>query len=101
MSSREVKRGTVLARVKAGDVPLGDAAQLLGVSYRQAKRLYARYRRDPHAAHQRARMQTAHDDSLVLRSPASMRLPANGSSRCSASKRRINARSAAGTGRGV
>lgn len=45
MSSREVKRGTVLARVKAGDVPLGDAAQLLGVSYRQAKRLYARYRR--------------------------------------------------------
>jgi hypothetical protein len=44
MSRREVKRGMVLARVKAGDVPLGDAAQLLGVSYRQAKRLSARYR---------------------------------------------------------
>jgi hypothetical protein len=69
MSSREVKRGTVLARVKAGDVPLGDAAQLLGVSYRQAKRLYARYRRDPHAAHQRARMQTAHADVVGAQEP--------------------------------
>jgi hypothetical protein len=45
MSSREFKRGTVLARVRAGDVPLVEAARMLDVSYRQAKRLYARYKR--------------------------------------------------------
>jgi transposase len=45
MSSREFKRGTVLARVKAGEVPLGEAARMLDVSYRQVKRLYARYKR--------------------------------------------------------
>ena len=45
MSSREFRRGTVLARVRAGDVPLVEAARMLDVSYRQAKRLYARYKR--------------------------------------------------------
>jgi transposase len=33
-----------MERVKAGSLKLGSAAQLLGVSYRQAKRIYRRYR---------------------------------------------------------
>ena len=44
MSTRELKRVAVLARVKAGTLALGSAATLMDVSYRQAKRLYARYR---------------------------------------------------------
>ena len=46
MSTRELKRGGVLARVAAGTLGLGSAATLMEVSYRQAKRLYRRYRRD-------------------------------------------------------
>jgi transposase len=44
MSARELTRVEVLSRVKAGTLRLGSAAQLLGVSYRQAKRLARRYR---------------------------------------------------------
>jgi transposase len=44
MSARELKRAGVLARVVAGTLTLGSAATLMGVSYRQAKRLCARYR---------------------------------------------------------
>jgi len=44
MSARELTRVEVLSRVKAGTLSLGSAAQLLGVSYRQAKRLARRYR---------------------------------------------------------
>lgn len=44
MSSKEFTRSSVLARVKAGEITLTDAVPLLGVSYRQAKRLYQRYR---------------------------------------------------------
>lgn len=44
MSTRELTRAGVLARVKAGTLTLGSAAALLDVSYRQAKRLYRRYR---------------------------------------------------------
>jgi transposase len=44
MSTSEVKRAGVLARVVAGTLTLGSAATLMGVSYRQAKRLCARYR---------------------------------------------------------
>ena len=33
-----------MARVTAGTLKLGSAAELLGISYRQAKRLYRRYR---------------------------------------------------------
>jgi transposase len=40
----ELRRGGVLARVEAGTLPLGSAATLMDVSYRQAKRLYRRYR---------------------------------------------------------
>jgi transposase len=44
MSTGELKRAGVLARVVAGTLTLGSAATLIGVSYRQAKRLCARYR---------------------------------------------------------
>jgi transposase len=46
MSTRELKRAGVLARVTAGTLGLGSAAALMEVSYRQAKRLYRRYRAD-------------------------------------------------------
>jgi transposase len=44
MSARELKRVAVLGRVKAGSLSLVSAATLMAVSYRQAKRLYRRYR---------------------------------------------------------
>ena len=44
MSKKELARGGILARVKAKDLLLKDAAALLRVSYRQAKRLWAKYR---------------------------------------------------------
>lgn len=43
MSARELSRVEVLSRVKAGALSLRSAATLLGVSYRQAKRLARRY----------------------------------------------------------
>lgn len=46
MSARELGRAGVLARVAAGTLGLGSAAELMEVSYRQAKRLYRRYRVD-------------------------------------------------------
>lgn len=44
MSRKEFSRGSVLARVAAGTITLTEAVPLLGVSYRQAKRLWQRYR---------------------------------------------------------
>ena len=44
MSQKEFDRGAVFERVKAGSLPLRDAAVILGICYRQAKRLYSRYR---------------------------------------------------------
>lgn len=44
MSTRELQRTGVLARVSAGSLSLGSAATVMEVSYRQAKRLYRRYR---------------------------------------------------------
>jgi transposase len=44
MSTRELKRAGVLARVAAETLTLKSAASLMEVSYRQAKRLYGRYR---------------------------------------------------------
>lgn len=44
MSTRELTRAGVLARVVAGTLTLRSAASLMGVSYRQAKRLAQRYR---------------------------------------------------------
>jgi len=45
MSTKELTRAGVLARVAAGTLTLGSAATLMTVSYRHAKRLYRRYRR--------------------------------------------------------
>ena len=44
MSMRELTRAGVLARVAAGTLSVGSAAAVMDVSYRQAKRLYRRYR---------------------------------------------------------
>ncbi len=46
MSTRELTRAGVLARVAAGALSLGSAATVMDVSYRQARRLYRRYRTD-------------------------------------------------------
>jgi transposase len=45
MSVIELKRAGVLARVHAGEVSLRQASQLMGLSYRQSKRLWRRFRR--------------------------------------------------------
>lgn len=45
MSAKELRRAGVLARVSAKTLTLKAAAVLMDVSYRQAKRLYRRYRR--------------------------------------------------------
>ena len=44
LSARELSRVEVMARVKAGSLRLREAAELLELSYRQAKRVWARYR---------------------------------------------------------
>jgi hypothetical protein len=44
MSTTELRRAGVLARVEPGTLQLGSAARLMEVSYRQAKRLYRRDR---------------------------------------------------------
>jgi transposase len=44
LSAREVERAGVLRRVKDGKLKLVGAAQMLGMSYRQAKRVWKRYR---------------------------------------------------------
>jgi transposase len=46
MSTRELTRAGVLARVQAETLSLRSAATLMDVSYRQAKRLWARYRKE-------------------------------------------------------
>jgi transposase len=45
MSARELSRVEMLGRVKAKSLRLVDAATLLGVSYRQVKRLWRRFKR--------------------------------------------------------
>jgi hypothetical protein len=44
MSSRELNRVEVMGRVGSGDLKLNDAAVMLELSYRQAKRLWRQYR---------------------------------------------------------
>src|SRR5258707_13224826 len=46
MSTRELRRAEVLARVKSQTLRLVDAAKMLELSYRQAKRLWQRYRKE-------------------------------------------------------
>ncbi len=45
MNERELKRGAVLSQVAEKDWTLVQAAERMGLSYRQAKRLWKRYRR--------------------------------------------------------
>jgi len=44
MSSKELRRAGVWARVKSGELKLVNAAEMMGMSYRQTKRLAKRYR---------------------------------------------------------
>src|SRR5215471_15165564 len=46
MSQEELRRVEVLARVRSNQLGVVDASRLLGVSYRQAKRLWKRYREE-------------------------------------------------------
>src|SRR2546422_46101 len=46
MSKRELGRVEVLARLRSGELRVVDAAGLLRVSYRQAKRLWKRYQEE-------------------------------------------------------
>jgi transposase len=46
MSQEELRRVEVLARVGSGQLRVIDASRLLRVSYRQAKRLWKRYREE-------------------------------------------------------
>lgn len=45
MSEREMRRATILAQVKSGGWTLVEAAERMAVSYRQAKRLWKRYKK--------------------------------------------------------
>jgi len=44
LSKKELSRVEVMGRVKAGSLRLVEAAELMGLSYRQSKRIWARYR---------------------------------------------------------
>jgi len=46
MSNRDVYRATVMRMVTEGRHTLGEAAGKIGLSYRQAKRIYRRYREE-------------------------------------------------------
>jgi len=46
MSRRERHRLEAFARVRRGEITLVKAGELLGLSYRQAKRCFARYREE-------------------------------------------------------
>lgn len=46
MSEKELPRVEILSRVKAGELKLVDAAELMALSYRQGKRVWKRYREE-------------------------------------------------------
>jgi molybdenum-dependent DNA-binding transcriptional regulator ModE len=46
MSGKEFKRGAVLERVSQRKLSLKEASEVLGLSYRQAKRVYKRFREE-------------------------------------------------------
>ena len=50
LSKRELTRSGILARVKARDLLVKDAGELMRVSNRQAKRLWAKYQQGGAAA---------------------------------------------------
>ena len=43
MSEKEVRKAGILARVKSDELTQVEAAEMLGLSYRQTKRLYRRF----------------------------------------------------------
>jgi len=45
MTEEEVRRAGVLKRIKQGELTRREAAEILGLSYRQVKRMYRRFRR--------------------------------------------------------
>ncbi len=45
MSKRELRRVEVMSRVASKELKLVDAAKLMQLSYRQAKRIWQRYQR--------------------------------------------------------
>lgn len=45
MSAKDLSRAEVLARVKGNEMMVVEASEVLGLSYRQTKRLWARYRK--------------------------------------------------------
>jgi hypothetical protein len=45
MSEEEVRRSGLMSRVERGELKQTEAADVLGMNYRQCKRLYARYRK--------------------------------------------------------
>ena len=67
MSTSELRHAGILARVAADTLTLKSAATLMEVSYRQAKRLYGRYRAEgaqglKHRSAGRASNRTTHAD---------------------------------------
>src|SRR3984893_17424486 len=46
MSSKEMRRAGILARVESGELKLVNAAVMMGLSYRQGKRMAKRYREE-------------------------------------------------------
>src|SRR5260370_42519118 len=69
MSQRELRRVEVLARVKSKDLKMVDAARLVGVSYRHAKRLWKRDREEgaPGLKHRSAGRRSARAKPVRLR----------------------------------
>ena len=46
MSRKEMRRAGILARVESGELKLVNAAVMMGLSYRQSKRMAKRYREE-------------------------------------------------------
>jgi len=74
----------VLGRVKAGELKLGSAAELLGVSYRQGKRLWGLWSRErKRRQHRRRRERKEHFGELVqLDGSFEEWLPESGEKQC-------------------
>lgn len=75
MSERERTRKSVLDEVKRGQCSLREASEVLGVSYRQCKRVYARYRLEGDAGlvHRRRGRPCARAKSDAMRDKVLMR----------------------------
>src|SRR4051794_29151040 len=72
MSVRELKRHEVMGRVSRNEIGLQDAAALMEVSYRQAKRIWRRYRQEggPGVVHRSAGRPSSRSKSKEVRERA-------------------------------